>query len=84
MDLVIWILGHCMFSFAILMDVLFDMFLLHACLDGRRGEFVGFELYECSGVGWISSQSFIVLFTILLTAWLWQPEAEYLYKLRGD
>ena len=49
--------------------MILDFILLRACLDGRRGEFVGFELYECSGVGWISSQSPIVI--------------EYLYKLLG-
>ena len=59
-------------------EIGFGFILLHACLDGRRGKFVGFELYECSGVGWISSQS------IIITAWLCQPEAEYIYKLRGD
>ena len=50
-------------DFEMLMDFWYDLdfILLHACLDGRRGEFVGFELYECSGVGWISSQSPIVI-----------------------
>ena len=50
-----------------LMDFWYDLdfILLHACLDGRRGEFVGFELYECNGVGWISSQSIIFLFTYI-------------------
>ena len=48
-------------DFIIAMDLDLDFILLHACLDGRRGEFVGFELYECSGVGWISSQSIIFL-----------------------
>ena len=45
------------------MDLDLVFILLHACLDGRRGEFVGFELYECSGVGLISSQGIIFLFT---------------------
>ena len=56
----LWIL----YGFLSLMDffdVILDFILLRACLDGRRGEFVGFELYECSGKGWISSQSPIVI-----------------------
>ena len=49
-------------DFIIAMNLDLDFILLHACLDGKRGEFVGFELYECSGVGWISSQS--IIFTV--------------------
>ena len=50
--------------------VWFGFVLLHACLDGRRGEFVRFVFYGCSGVGLFSSHGITVLFT--------------LYKLRGD